>query len=394
MANEDKRSPTPRLDAVDLLRGVVMVVMALDHVRDFVSNARFDPSDLDRTTPELFATRWITHFCAPTFVFLAGTGAYLQRKNGKSTVELARFLLSRGAWLALLELTVVRFGWAFSFAANTAFVQVIWAIGVSMMILSALVFLPARVVGAIGVAIIALHNLTDGIQVEGFGFVAGLWHVVHSPGLVRFPWGYNVFVGYPLVPWVGVMAAGYAFGLLLEGTPEMRGRRLLTLGGAMIALFVVLRLSGIYGEPKPWHAQETSARSVMSFLACRKYPPSLCYLLMTLGPAIASIPLLERAKGAWTKPFLVFGRVPLFYYLLHLYLAHAVAILLCEARYGTALPGLFGAPFDAEFPAGYGYSLPIVYVVWMVVVALLFLPCMWFAGVKRRRRDLTWLSYL
>ena len=371
-----------------------MVVMALDHVRDFVSNARFDPSDLERTTPELFATRWITHFCAPTFVFLAGTGAYLQKKNGKSTPELARFLLSRGAWLALLELTIVRFGWAFNFAPNTAFVQVIWAIGVSMMILSALVFLPVRVVGAIGIAIILLHNLTDGFRLEGFGFAAGLLHVVHNPGLVRFPWGYSVFVGYPLVPWVGVMAAGYAFGPLLDGAPEVRRRRLLSLGGALFAAFVVLRAVGVYGDPRPWHAEDTLARSVISFLACQKYPPSLCYVLMTLGPAIASLPLLERVTSAWMKPFLVFGRVPLFYYVLHLYLAHGVAVMLSEARYGTALPGLFGAPFDAEFPPGYGYSLPLVYLVWIVVVALLFPGCAWFARVKKRRRDLTWLSYL
>ncbi len=318
----------------------------------------------------------------------------MQRKNGKSTRDLSLFLLTRGAWLVLLELSVVRFGWAFTFATGTGFVQVIWAIGVSMMLLSALVYLPVRVVGAIGIAMIALHDFADSFTLDGFGFEAGLLHVVHDPGPVKFPWGYDVFVGYPLVPWVGVMAAGYAFGLLLEGSAADRRRRLLSLGGALIVAFVVVRALGVYGNPRPWHLEPTFTRSVISFLSCSKYPPSLCYLLMTLGPAIASLPLLEQATWAWTKPFLVFGRVPLFYYLLHLYLAHGVAVALSEARYGVALPGLFEAPFDAEFPTGYGYSLPLVYVIWLLVVAALYAPCAWFAGVKRRRRDLTWLSYL
>jgi uncharacterized membrane protein len=394
MAHEDNRSAAPRLAAVDLLRGIVMVVMALDHVRDFISSARFDPSDLARTWPSLFATRWITHFCAPTFVFLAGTGAFLQQKNGKSAGALARFLVTRGAWLVLLELTVVRLGWELNFDYDSAFVQVIWAIGASMVLLAPLVFLPARVVGALGVALIVLHDLADGVKAHGDGVWADLWRIIHTPGPVALPGGHTVFIAYPLVPWVGVMAAGYAFGLLLDGAADVRRRRLSTLGGSMVVAFVVLRAAGVYGDPRPWHAEDTFARSVISFLACEKYPPSLCYLLMTLGPGILALPLLERVTSKLARPFVVFGRVPLFYYVLHLFLAHAVAIALSVARYGAPLSALWHAPFGVKFPDGYGYSLPIVYVVWLLVVIALYPACAWFAGVKRRRRDLTWLSYL
>jgi uncharacterized membrane protein len=358
-----------------------MVLMALDHVRDYFSNAHVDVTDLAQTTPALFLTRWVTHFCAPVFIFLAGTSAFLSRGRGKTSAELSRFLLKRGIWLVVLELTVVRFAWFFNLDYSMFALQVIWAIGMSMVVLSVLVLLPVAAVAAFGITLIATHNLFDGIAPERFGPLAWLWCVLH----VR-----RVPVLYPLVPWVGVMAAGYALGPVLLREPARRRRALLTLGLGSIAAFVVLRALNLYGDPRPWSAQASGTLTVLSFLNVTKYPPSLLFVAMTLGPAIASLPLLERAAGPVAGFFTTFGRVPLFFYVVHLYLIHALAI---GAAYLTGhdvrafLSGFFA------FPKEYGFALPVVYLVWVAVVAALYPACRWFAGVKRRRRDV-WLSYL
>ncbi|MDT7779166.1 MAG: hypothetical protein QOC99_1678 [Acidobacteriota bacterium] len=391
-----------RLYTVDMLRGLVMVIMALDHVRDFfhVYAKSFDPLDPTKTWTALFFTRWVTHFCAPTFVFLAGTGAFLSTRRGKTRPELARFLLTRGLWLIVLEVTLVRFGWLFNFDYHFLFLQVIWAIGWSMIVLAGLVFLPSRVIAAAGLALIFLHNTLDGVRSASFGSLRWLWVLLHEQNVLVPRPGFFWLSAYPLIPWVGVMAVGYAFGELLTLERERRRRILFRLGGACVVLFVVLRALNVYGDPTPWAAQGRGAWfTFLSFLNTQKYPPSLLFLLMTLGPSIIALALFDRAEGreggALARPFIVFGRVPMFYYLLHVPLMHLVALAFAYAKYGRAewlfmnfaLPGQ--PPLE---PPGYGYDLWVVYLIWLGVVAALYPLCRWFAGVKSRRRD-AWLSY-
>jgi uncharacterized membrane protein len=376
-----------------------MVIMALDHTRDFFSkDLAFDPSDLDKTFPALFLTRWITHYCAPVFIFLAGTGAFLSAARGKSTGELSWFLLTRGLWLVLLELTWVRcLGWQFNFDFHFAMGIVIWAIGWSMVALAALVFLPLRWVTTAGILMIASHNLFDYVGPEGLGSLGWFWRILHSGGMIVPAGGYRFAVGYPLIPWIGVMAAGYGFGSLLLREPVERRKWLFGLGALLTALFVLLRALNFYGDPDPWSPQRNALFTLFSFLNCHKYPPSLLYLLMTLGPALLALSVLDRGTPRWLKPVLVFGRVPLFYYLVHLPLIHGLAVLASYLHYGQA-NWWFGNPPEGPNspslrPSDYGYGLPIVYLVWLGVVLALYPVCRWFAEVKRRRRD-PWLSYL
>jgi uncharacterized membrane protein len=384
-----RRPAVPRLDSVDMVRGVVMVLMALDHARDFFTIARFDPLDLSRTWPALFLTRWITHFCAPVFVFLAGTGAYLGAVRGKSRRELSWFLFTRGLWLVVLELTVVHFGWTFQLHYGFLFLQVIWAIGVSMIVLAALVHLPTWAVTAFGVVLIAAHDLLDGVKPEAFGSLGWLWTVLHVQAPVRMPGGFEVFIAYPVLPWIGVLAAGYGFGALYRMDGARRRTTLRVLGAGMIGLFVALRFSNVYGDPVPWTPQRSGILTVLSFVNTQKYPPSLLFLLMTLGPAILWLSFLERPAGALARPFVVFGRVPLFYYVLHLPLIHLMAVVYAFSKYGPA-----ASTIDMlHIPADYGVGLPVIYAVWIATVLMLYPACAWFARLKSRRRD-PWLSYL
>ena len=381
-----------RIDSVDVLRGLVMVIMALDHARDYFSSARFDPLDLARTTPALYFTRWITHFCAPVFVFLAGTGAYLSGVRGRSKGDLARFLWTRGLWLVVVEATIVSFGWSFDPGFHAIVLQVIWAIGWSMVFLALLVRLPAAVIGTIGVAIIALHNLLDPIRPARFGAFAWVWSVLHvnSWTPIAAPGGHAFLVVYPLVPWIGVIAAGYAFGVVYTWAPERR-RRFLGIGGsALTLLFVVLRWTNLYGDPHRWSVQKNGMSTVMSFLNCEKYPPSLLYLLMTLGPAIALLAVLERPAGPLTSKICVYGRVPFFYYVLHIFLIHAMAVAVFVALYG---PAIFQYGPGNPPPPDFGFGLPFVYAAWALAVLILYRPCRWFAELRARRRE-PWLSYL
>jgi uncharacterized membrane protein len=384
--------PAARLDSIDLLRGLVMVIMALDHVRDFFSESHFDPLDLSLTTVPLALTRLITHFCAPVFVFLAGTGAYLSLTRGKSRNELSWFLLTRGAWLVVLEMSFVRFGWLFELTYALSVFQVIWVIGFSMMVLAALVYLRSRIVGAIGVLMILSHNLLDGIQASSFGALGWAWQILHTGGPVEFAPGHILLVIYPLIPWIGVLAAGFGFGEVVVLPHERRNKVFLRLGIGLTAAFVILRLSNLYGDPLPWSAQSSFGLSVISFLNCEKYPPSLLYLLMTLGPAIAILPALERARGWISRFFITFGRVPLFYYVIHIPFIHllaigysAVAIHQTDFLTSGGLPG--------QWPDAYGVSLPWVYGVWISTVVILYFPSRWYADVKKRKRS-RWMSYL
>ncbi len=364
-----------------------MIVMALDHVRDFFTNAHFDAMDVTRTTPAYYLTRFVTHFCAPTFVFLAGTSAFLQLARGKPKLVLARFLLTRGLWLVFLELTVVRFGWSLNLDYHFIGVQVIWALGWSMVALAPLVLLPPPVTAAIGLAIVGLHDLADRVQSTSW-----LWHVLHEPGLILLPQQRRLFVVYPLVPWVGVMATGFGFGKLIAD-PRERKSRMLVLGALLTLMFAVLRGSNVYGDPHPWSPQASFGATVGAFLNCEKYPPSLSFLLMTLGPAIALLVPLERFHGAAANVVRTFGRVPLFYYLFHVLLIHVLAVVLAAVRYGHVIGGMFALPFNWHVPTDYGYSLPVVYLLWVLVVVMLFPLCRWFEGVKQRSKS-PWLSYL
>lgn len=409
-----------RIDSIDLLRGIVMVIMMLDHTRDFVHYAvlqGFDPTDLTNTSVKLFFTRWITHFCAPVFVFLAGTGAYLQIARGKSKSSLSRFLVTRGLWLIVLEFTAVRL--AVTFNTDYSFlggIQVIWVLGVSMIVLAGLIHLPLRVVGAFGVLMIALHNLLDGYRVQSWrgpespvpGFWAKFYILLHQafeafPVLWFFP-SPVVFVLYPLVPWIGVMAAGYAFGVVYQIDAQRRRRILIVLGGVATALFLLLRALNRYGDPSHWSQQADWKFSVLSFLNVTKYPPSLLFLLMTLGPALLALAWFESsADKPQTQPasfsgriknfFITFGRVPLFFYLLQWPTAHFMSALL-HLIAGKPVSWMFGTSINFSGPPpGVGFNLAVVYASWIAGVLLLYRLCKWFAGVKARRRD-WWLSYL
>ena len=386
----------PRLDSVDLLRGMIMVLMALDHVRDFFPVGNFDPLDLSKTTPALFLTRWITHFCAPVFTFLAGTGAYLALTRGKSKGALSWFLFSRGLWLAFLEVTWVRcIGWNFDVDFHFIGVGTLWSIGWSMVVLSALVFLPTWAITAFGVAMIAVHNAFDWVKPEVFGSLGWLWKVLHANGWFEWAPGFRFGIGYALIPWIGVVAAGYGFGAIFLLEPERRRKVLLGLGVFVTLTFVALRWTNTYGDFKSgeWETQKNFLFTIFSFVHLQKYPPSLLYLLMTLGPAFIVLAFLDRGTPRVLQPILVFGRVPLFYYLLHLPLIHGLAVLAAYARFGHA-DWLIGSPFNWEIaPPGCSFSLPVIYLIWIGVVLLLYPVCRWFAGVKRRRRD-AWLSYL
>jgi len=409
MASEPGEPPR-RLDAIDLVRGVVMVLMLLDHTREFTHADALvsDPLDLGRTTPVLFATRWVTHLCAPTFVFLAGLGVGLQRLRGKPLEALTRFLWTRGLWLIFLELTVVRslmwFNWHPSLLA---FLQVIWAIGVSLIVLAALVRLPVPLVGGLGVVIVLGHNLLAGIAVAGWrgpdspvpSALAKLWIVLHQGGLfpiTGFP-GPMVFAPYPILPWLGVLLAGYGAATLYGLPSERRRRALVGLGMAMLAAFVVLRFANVYGDPVPWTPQANFAKTAMSFLKVQKYPPSALFVLVTLGLSIPVLGLLDgrTIRAGLGGALVVFGRVPLFFYLLQWVYAHVAGMIVSTAMGKDLSPYFMNVVqyFMAPKPPDTGGPLWATYVCWILGTLLLYFPCRWFAEMKARRNE-WWLAYL
>ncbi len=400
---------TSRISEIDMMRGLVIVLMALDHVRDYfhVGAFRFDPLDPAQTTPLLYATRWITHLCAPTFVFLAGVSAYLQAVKGKSGPALSSFLVKRGLWLIFLELTVLSFGWSFGFP-YAFFLQVIWAIGWSMIALAGLVLLPRSASLAVGLAIVAGHNLLDPLTPQQFGGASLLWSALHEGGPIFVGGAPIGLFAYPILPWIGVMALGYGAGPLFVEPAATRNRKLLFIGAGMIALFLLLRFIDGYGNPAPgtaggpygggesWRDQNSFGGAAMVFLDVQKYPPSLMFTFATLGIMFLLLPLLARLKGLPARVLLTFGAVPFFFYVLHIWLAHAIAIA-ANAALGRDASGLFNylrnvfmAP---ERLQSLGFSLPWVYVAWIAVLSMLYPLCACWADLKRRRRD-WWLSYL
>ena len=384
-----------RIESVDLLRGVIMILMALDHTRDYFG-APVNPTDVATTTVALFFTRWVTHFCAPVFFLLTGTGAFLALRR-RSIPGLSRFLLTRGLWLIFLELFVVRcLGWQFNFDYHLTVLTVLWALGWAMIVLSALVWLPASVVGIIGAAIIVLHNLFDSVQAASLGPFAPLWTALHAPGVLWTDGNHTLFAAYVLIPWVGVTAVGYSLGQVYRWEPERRRRLLGRMGVALIVAFIALRAANIYGDPSNWAHQRSGIFTALSFINTTKYPPSLLYLLMTLGPALLFLRAVDDRLPRVLRPALVFGKVPMFYYVLHIVLIHLAAVAACLARYGS-VHWMFESPsldrYPITQPPGWPAPLPVVWLVWVSVVVLLYPVCRWFAGVKRRRTD-WWLSYL
>jgi uncharacterized membrane protein len=380
----------PRLDGIDFLRGLVMAIMVLDHARDYFGSSSMNPRDVHDAG--LFLTRWITHYCAPIFVFLAGVSAFLYAGRGRSRRDVARFLLTRGIWLILIELTLVRFAWTFNVSYDFVLLQVIWAIGCSMVALAGLIFLPRWALVAFSVAAIAGHNMLDGIDARSFGSFSWLWTLLHAPSSLHPTASTEVLVLYPLVPWIAVMAAGYALGPVFQRNESERRRALLALGTAVVVGFVVLRVTNLYGDSQAWSWQGDLLATLLSFINCEKYPPSLLYLAMTLGPGLLLLAWFSSARNAVTRAIVTIGRVPFLFYVAHIMLLHAMAVVVASLTIGDTDWLFRGLPFLSK-PDGYGLSLPAIYVLWIAALVLLYPVSRWFAAVKQRRKD-WWLSYL
>lgn len=384
-----------RVDAIDLLRGVIMIIMALDHTRDFFGSAAASPTNMATTTAALFLTRWVTHICAPVFFLLTGMGAWLVRRK-RNTTQLARYLLTRGLWLVVLDVVLFRFLLQFNFDYHVTILTVLWALGWSMVALGALVYLPPKAVALIGVVMIVGHNLLDPIAPGAFGALAPAWVVLHAGGVLHASPGNLWIVGYPLIPWIGVMALGYGLGPLYSLEPARRQAVLLRTGLALVVAFVALRAINGYGDPSRWAAQARPLMTVLSFLNTTKYPPSLLFLLMTLGPAFLLLAWFDRRTPRALGPALTIGRVPMFYYLLHFTVIHLLATLASLVRYG-AVHYMWESPTPDRYPItqppGWPAPLPVIYLAWLTVVLLCYPACRWYASIKARRTD-AWLSYL
>jgi len=431
--DRDEMPVSGRVQSIDIVRGAVMLLMAIDHVRVYSGLPAGGP------TPGIFLSRWITHFVAPAFIFLAGTSAFLHGRKQADTRALARFLVTRGLWLVLLELTVLRVAWTFNFDfGHYLLAGVIWVIGWCMVLLAGLIFLPMRALAAVGLAVVLGHNILDRFVPSLFALLekshwGWLWQVLYLGGPIQIgEHGPTLFVLYSIVPWVGVMALGYVFGHVMLMDEPRRRKICLGVGTACIAAFLVLRGFNLYGDPRPWvspapaargqsqtapHSNATAATTTassaaqqpapaapprrpapawISFLNTTKYPASLLFLLMTLGPMLLVLPFLEHAGGRTTAVLKIFGRVPFFYYVLHIPLIHLAAVIVSLLRIGSVAPWLFmnHPVMNPPAPSGYVWSLGLLYLVWAVVVILLYIPCRWFAGVKQRRKDNGFLSYL
>jgi uncharacterized membrane protein len=390
-----------RIESIDVLRGIVMIIMALDHVREFFHAGAFtgDPLDLATTTPILFFTRWITHFCAPIFVFLSGTSIYLQSLR-KTPQELSAFLLKRGLWLILVELVIMTFALTLNPLYNVLILQVIWCIGITMVIMSGLIRLPFKVILAIGLVIVLGHNLLD-IPESVKGFQANFWWMlVHRSGAYPIPTGRALLILYPFVPWTGLMLLGYCTGVYFSpkyGVGE-RGKILTRIGLGCLLLLVVLRSLNIYGDAAHWSIQKNFIFSVLSFLNLSKYPPSLLYLCMTIGPAFLMLAWLERLNNGITGVLRTYGRTAFFYYILHFYLIH-ISSAICFFARGHSLQDAIDYATKNQFPflfaiPGEGVNLGIVYLIWIAAVASLYPLCRWYDRYKTGHPEKWWLSYL
>jgi len=388
---------THRIESIDLLRGLIMIIMALDHVRDYFHSQSFtdDPLNLDTTTPILYFTRWITHFCAPLFMFLSGTSAFLVgTRKGKRA--LSKFLFTRGLWLVFLEFTVVGFAWYFNIHLPVINFLVIWALGISMISLAGLIYLPRIWIACIGLLMVFGHNLLDGIHVPGNSVASFGWSLLHEFNFFTFG-HYSFFVGYPVIPWIGVMALGYCLGDIYKKQvdPGKRKKLLLGLGFSAIILFVLLRYINAYGNPSHWSQQKSNLFTIFSFLKVSKYPPSLLYLLITIGPGLLFLAFSEKWKSGLTEKIKVIGRVPMFYYLVHIYLIHLGAMIatgFCGHKWSDMILTTW-VSLEPKLQ-GYGFSLGVVYAVWVSLIIILYFLCKWYDTYKSAHKEKWWLSYL
>lgn len=390
-----------RIESIDILRGIIMVIMALDHVRDFfhINANTDDPLNLVTTTPMLFFTRWMTHFCAPVFVFLSGTSIYLQSLR-KTKKELSAFLIKRGLWLIFTEVAIISLAISFNPFYNFIFLQVIWAIGISMVIVGGLIHLPFKLILTLGLVIVLSHNLLD-IPESAPGFKAGFWwDLLHHGFFAVYPFAPNhvVAIIYPFVPWLGLMLLGYCSGTFFTPnySSEQRRKILTQIGTAVILFFIAVRFINVYGDPFAWSVQPNGLYTFLSFIKVNKYPPSLLYMCMTIGSALLFLALIEKVKNGITDVFRTYGRTALFYYVLHFYLAHllcAIFFFIKGHSLQDAMNAMQNLPFLFNIP-GEGYSLRIVYLVWAFVVIFLYPFCKWYDEHKTNHKEKWWLSYL
>ncbi|HRP54998.1 heparan-alpha-glucosaminide N-acetyltransferase domain-containing protein [Agriterribacter sp.] len=385
-----------RIASVDILRGIIMIIMALDHSREYfhITALTADPLDPATTTIPLYFTRWITHFCAPGFVLLSGLSAYLSSRN-KARSTASAFLVKRGVWLIFVEIVIVTFGITFNPFYNFIVLQVIWAIGCSMILLGLLSSFSYKVVLVAGIAIVGGHNMLDYAKLPPDGIAGNLWTILlTSPGTV-IPLSSTHFIMalYTILPWTGVMCLGFCMGKWFrkEFDAARRKRLLVITGVSLVGLFIVLRLVNGYGDPRSWSAAENG---LLSFLNTTKYPPSLQYLAMTLGPSILLLALLEDVKAPWLHSLSAYGKVPFFYYILHFYMLHALAVIafFISGHTTVEIVDAQGSPFWFR-PLNFGYGLPVVYLAWAIVVTVLYLPCRWFGNYKITHRK-WWLHYI
>ncbi|MBW4360258.1 DUF1624 domain-containing protein [Flavobacterium taihuense] len=383
-----------RIESIDLLKGLVMVIMALDHVRDYFHYSAFffDPTDPIQSNLPIFFTRWITHFCAPTFSFLAGMSAFMVGKR-KTKKELSGFLFKRGLWLVFIELTVVGFAWFFDVHFRTFGLLVIWSLGISMIVLAALIYLPRTYILIFSLLLICCHNLFDNVHFSG----NVLWSLIHEQTFYSLSEHTQLLIGYPLVPWIAVMALGYYFGAFYDKSFDSNKRKKLFnyIGGIAIIVFILLRLTNLYGDSRLFEQYDTVSQDLISFLNPSKYPPSLLYVLMTLGGAFLFLANTEKLKGKIVDFFSTFGRVPFFYYILHLYIIHIIAMIFAELSGFGWQKFIFSTWIGFEpNMKGYGFSLWLVYTVWIGIILMLYPLCKKFDKYKQRNKEKWWLSYL
>jgi uncharacterized membrane protein len=388
-----------RIESIDILRGLIMLIMALDHTRDFFhfSGPKFEPTNLATTTPILFFTRWITHFCAPTFVFLSGVSAYLAGSK-RTKGELSAFLIKRGLWLILVEVVVLSFAFTLDPLYNVIVLQVLWAIGFSMVILGLLVRAPLWVIGTLGALIFFGHDILDydkSLPTSGLSFDFLKLFFTAEGTQIFLDKTHVIFDLYAVIPWVGVMLLGYVFGSMYKPSFDAQRRKkiLRYTGIAVLALFFVFRITNLYGDPAPWAAQRNGATTVISFFNVSKYPPSLLYSFMTIGTSLIILSFTEKALYKITSIFIVYGNVPFFYYILHFYLLRLINVILFFAMgFKTSQIITPGQPFLFKPPA-FGFPLGVVYLIWLFVIVTLYFPCRWYSKYKKTHYQ-WWLSYI
>jgi uncharacterized membrane protein len=394
--------PPSRLTSLDALRGTVMIIMAIDHVRDFFDRYSMSnsPTDLSKTSAIMFFTRWITHFCMPVFMFCAGAAAFLWWNRGKKTAgQLSWFLATRAVWFLALEVLVMNFAYSFNVSTHSLILLlVLYIFGACMLLMAMLIHIPLRWLAVLSIAIIALPNLLDPYSASRFGKFAWAFHLLHQPGVIMLG-NRPAFVVYPILPWIGVMAAGFCFAQLFTFDDIIRRRITFRLGLALTAAFLVIRAINVYGDPSRWTTQKSTVFTALSFLDCTKYPASLDYVLMTIGPALLLLAWYDHLGFSSRNPLIVFGRVPLFYFVLHFYAIHILLGVMSYIRYGSrafsfifnAMPAM-GGPREV-YPPDFGYPLWVTYAIWIGLLAALYPLCSWFARYKATHRS-WWLSYL